>query len=477
MRKFLLFALVIFMVGSVMEMTATEFGGGTGTSEDPFIVNSAEHLNNVRNYLGSENIDKYFKQESDIDLGIAPWNESEGWIPIGSGTMHFYGNYDGNEHVIKNMMINRHSDQYQGLFGYNDGVIINLGVIDASVNDNEGRAGILAGINNTGYIKNCHSTGIIQTSSVEGKIGGLCGENNKTVENSFSSARVTSSGDNNGGLIGISSGNEANIINCFASGQVSGRDNTGGLAGAATSYCTIKKSYSCGSVSGQSYVGGLSGVLSHNCILENSYSSSAVTGQGNYIGGLAGFISDMSTGAYCYSTGNVSAQGTSVGGLIGYVDDIMNIAFCYWDKLTSGLNNSSAGIGLTTDQMLKQINFLSWDFNNIWSINENITYPYLKWQGQAGLHNYSPGYTYTLSAEEKEIFIYPNPFNSHFILSNSENVSKVVITSLAGRLLVEINNYGSEQMIINTDGLLTGVYLVSIYSKNNKEITRKVLRY
>lgn len=61
-----------------------EFAGGSGTSGDPWLISTPEHLNNVRNYLEEEHKDKHFEQINTISLDVYPWNEGNGWLPIGS---------------------------------------------------------------------------------------------------------------------------------------------------------------------------------------------------------------------------------------------------------------------------------------------------------------------------------------------------------------------------------------------------------
>ena len=86
------------------------FAGGNGTKSDPYIVNTAALLNEVRNYSGS-----YFIQTSNIDM-----SSISNWVPIGKDDAHpFYGHYDGNGYTISNLKIkNDGSEQYIGLFGY-----------------------------------------------------------------------------------------------------------------------------------------------------------------------------------------------------------------------------------------------------------------------------------------------------------------------------------------------------------------------
>ena len=49
------------------------FDGGNGTSQSPYLVATAEQLNQVRHHL-----DEHFKQTADIDLAV-----HHNWPPIG----------------------------------------------------------------------------------------------------------------------------------------------------------------------------------------------------------------------------------------------------------------------------------------------------------------------------------------------------------------------------------------------------------
>jgi len=70
-------------IGSVniSHANSGSFAGGTGTEIDPYLIETAEHLNNVRNFMGITDV--YFRQIADINLGVAPWNTGEGWVPLG----------------------------------------------------------------------------------------------------------------------------------------------------------------------------------------------------------------------------------------------------------------------------------------------------------------------------------------------------------------------------------------------------------
>jgi hypothetical protein len=61
---------------------ANGFSSGSGQESDPYIITTAEQLNEIRNY--SDDV-YYFKLGADIDLDVAPYNTGEGWVPIGDG--------------------------------------------------------------------------------------------------------------------------------------------------------------------------------------------------------------------------------------------------------------------------------------------------------------------------------------------------------------------------------------------------------
>ena len=206
---------------NVVQVTPNSgFAGGSGTNDDPYLVENAGQLYNVRFYPGAS-----FKQIADINLDLAPWNVDEGWEPIGNAQEHFSGSYDGDAFLIDNLMINRPQSDYVGLFGYaDDAEFTNTGIINALI---EGRdyAGVIAGKLINGSIKQCYAEGMILGNSFSGGVYGMI--ENATVSNQYASVGITGN-YNVGGLAGFSSGN---INSCYSSGLVSGSINAGGLIG------------------------------------------------------------------------------------------------------------------------------------------------------------------------------------------------------------------------------------------------------
>ena len=309
-----------------------KYGGGTGEPNDPYLIYTAEHLNE----MGAEpnNWDKHFKLMADIDLSgysydravIAPDVGGDGYT---FPATPFTGVFDGNGHAVLNLTITGKS--YLGLFGRlgSGAEVKGLGVVDVDITGSYYAIGGLVGDNLRGNITTCYSTGTVAGYTF---VGGLVGYNQY--------------GDI-----------AASYSTCTASATFSGNQNIGGLAGVNAGRITT--SYSTGAVSGQ-----------------------------RRVGGLVGRTTDLI--AMCYSTGTVSGD-QHVGGLVGVRDpDSGIVTDCFWDTQTSGLATSAGGIGKTTAEMQTDTTFLEagWDLvdettngtEDIWWILEGQDYPRLWWE-------------------------------------------------------------------------------------------------
>jgi hypothetical protein len=302
-----------------------QFGGGSGTEADPYQVATAEHLNNVRNYLSS-----HFIQTADIDLNIAPYNTGEGWQRIGvygavGEDIPFTGKYDGGGFAIANLYINRPSTDYQALFA----------IIRAAELTNIR----LTNINITAYTAN--GALVVQSES----------DNIASVISNCSVDGVMNCYNLGGGLV---SRNFYSIIsNCYSAVNVTGNNMIGGLL-ATNDFGTVSNSYATGSCTGNSWVAGLVG-NNWNSTITNSFSTGHVTGTGSYVGGL------MGSQTSCTTTNS------------------------YWDTQTSGQTSSAGGEGRTTDEMTYPYaanTYVGWNFETIWGADVNGSmnsgYPYLQ---------------------------------------------------------------------------------------------------
>ena len=146
---FLSTILMIFLsiVSCLNAQTATP-PEGDGSAQNPYQIATLENLYWLTQ--NSNQWNKQFIQTADINAHDSKnWDKGKGFSPIGSESNPFTGYYNGNDHTIENVTINRTNTDYIGVFGYVSGgalTIENLGVTDANVG---GRnfTGILIGAN------------------------------------------------------------------------------------------------------------------------------------------------------------------------------------------------------------------------------------------------------------------------------------------------------------------------------------------
>ncbi|WP_259445581.1 CehA/McbA family metallohydrolase [Paenibacillus lautus] len=289
---------------------------GDGSEGNPYQIKSASGL-----YKMHEFPDKHFILDRDID-GNGVFIEA-----IGANGTPFTGTFDGQGHTIKDVMI---SSGGAGLFAINEGIIRNVGIINADIDVRRSNVGILVD-QNDGIVEYAYSTGSIRGNST---VGGLVGYSNGIVRNSYSTARVSARGKQAGGLIGIT--NRGSITEqVYAMGAV---------------------------IAEESNAGGISGYGYNNTVIQNSMAlnPSIVTGTAsNRIVGrvLAG------------------EKATLVN---NYADENM---FVSSENVTVPDPNNEKGQGVGADAFTKPAFFmetLGWDFDSIWIWNEDAKRPLLQ---------------------------------------------------------------------------------------------------
>jgi len=377
------------------------FSGGAGTLASPYQIATLADLRFLSENTSYWAAGKYYIQTADIDATATnTWNSNGsggylGFSPIGTGSISFEGNYDGQGHTISNLYINRLTTDFVGLFGtiVNRSVgISNLGLINVNITGQYCVGGMI-GYGSMGTFSNLNTTGTVvssQTGNTNAWAGGLIGLTGlyTTTSSSYSGASVTVNGIGQtvmaAGLIGR---NDGTINNCYATGNVSGNGSyRGGLVG--DNHGNISKSFATGNVNGSitagEYFGGLVGI-SQLANISNCYSTGNVTGYSK-VGGLVGAF-NVSSGSYgitnSYATGAVTCINLYRGGLIG-LNSYGFVSNCFWDTQTTGeITTSGDGTGKTSAQLKTQSTFAGWDFvtTPVWKINSNNNgYPYLGWQ-------------------------------------------------------------------------------------------------
>jgi len=312
-----------------------KYEGGTGTASDPYLIYTAEQMNEIG--ANSGDWGKQFKLIADIDMNDIAGTDF-------NIIENFSGIFDGNDFTISNLSISSVLSENTGLFGTVNGQISNLGLIKPNIIAQGKNVGSLIGFLNHGIIINCYAKGVVVAGS-----------------------------NNIGGLIGLNSGR---VTLCWSSGNVSGDAYIGGLVG-LTDDGTVKQCCSRANVTGNINVGGLVGKTTDTLSeVTNCYATGTVEAD-RYVGGLVGQV-EQGRVYKCYSAGRVSGNG-NVGGLTGFIRVLGNVSRSFWDTETSGQQASAGGTGKTTEQMKKMDTFWSvgWDFFAIWTICEDINYPTL----------------------------------------------------------------------------------------------------
>jgi|GEM_PF-2125588 len=278
---------------------------------------------------------------------------NSGWIPINISD----GNFNGNNHIISGLWIDRENSILQGLFGQitNNRTVHDLGVVVAPKGvKGFYNVGGFVGTINAGTITNCYVTG-------EGEINGT---------------GTTGSERSIGGFVGSYAG-ATRITNCYATVDVNGGYAVGGFVGtdAGSAVAVVSRCYATGNVNGMTYVGGFIGskAATSNSTIENCYTTGAVIGSSV---SLAGFCAEIYNGAirYCYASGETNGSG-----FVRNVYGGATITNCYYDTWSTGSGATSTGVTpLTTAQM---VSGLPTGFNaTIWAIQPDESYPYLRYQ-------------------------------------------------------------------------------------------------
>lgn len=331
---------------NMLRASAVDFAGGDGSEDDPYLVESAEHLNGVRFALQS-----YFRQTENIDLDIPPFNEDEGWEPIGDTSFPFEGGYDGSFNSIENLFIDvdprDRTSSNLGLFGVTEGAVLRrMNVYNANI------------------------TGPVAT----------------------------------GTLIGTASGTVITETAVYA--KLSGASSAGGFTGRMNNGSEISKSVMAGSVENfTANIGGLVGSQSGENLISNSYSTAHVFSEGRFVGGLVGRRSDEAVIEYSYATGWIVAESglDDVGGIAGS-DSEAEMINSYWNLETSGQEEAVGddGEGKTTAQLVQRATFVDWDFDDVWSIDEGAVYPFLQWQHSPSFYNRPTPFNVNIDADMAE---------------------------------------------------------------------------
>lgn len=378
-KKSLLSVIALVLVFGLLFTVAFAQKDNTQTVPDGYKpIYTAEDLNNIRNDLDG----KYILM-NDIDL-----SSYEKWEPIGTELSAFKGEADGNNKTIKGLCVsdviestNRAS---AGLFAFVSGATIkNLNVIDADIEiqketDHFYSVGIISGNSKYSVFENCDVSGNI-VAEVNGtcSAGGITGEitTDSEINNCESYADIVIDGKSElyvGGIVGSAS---SPISLCHNAGSITVNN--------SRSQNKDFDSICIGGICGNMFLEEIGNCYNTGNIVVDCISDYSCTGG---IGGCTFSVSD------CYSVGNITYSNQSVtentGGIAGKVVYFFNglgmsgnkesfITNCYClDNISKALGNivseQNTNVSVLTEEaMKKQSSYIGFDFENVWTMEEN----------------------------------------------------------------------------------------------------------
>ena len=313
--------------------------GGSGSPDDPYLIESADQLLAISRDAGA-----HYRLTNDIDLQGRSF--ARPIIPI------FWGRLDADNHAVGNATFTGAEDA--GLFG----VLLAGATVDSltmvgvhvenAVHDAAGQMGVLAACN-YGKICDCSVSADCGFGSVGGNeyIGGLVAVNGTggEIERCFVSWAATGKYDRGGLALwgGIAGLNLGRVTECHVSAFVGG----------GISRCAALVGQNDGIVSdcyadGYSRMAGLV-YLNHNRIVHGYAAVIVPSGKGK--GGLV----------------NENAGGT-----------ITNSYFLA--EADGGGPDNGLGEVLSDEEMRSQASFIGWDFATTWTICEGAASPHLRWE-------------------------------------------------------------------------------------------------
>ncbi len=202
------------------------------------------------------------KLTADIDLAAYDWT------PLNK----FYGTFDGDGHMVKNLYIN--SGSYPlGIFGYvkTGAAVKNLGVsgdVTCTASSNAQAGGIAGYLESNAAIENCYSSVNVTSKKHGGSIAGYTASG-ATITNCYGSGNITTTSKNEcflGGICGsfYNNTNGATLTNCYSIGDVTGTSGAasylGGLSPDKTAAHYVNCFYLDGTVSKESSKYGVTGL-------------------------------------------------------------------------------------------------------------------------------------------------------------------------------------------------------------------------
>ncbi len=344
----------------------TQPSEGDGSSEHPFLINTAEELKWYASYVNGESGDNVVHTTAcaqlvnNIDLSTVCGKGKGNWTPIAkygiykyNGEHHFDGVFDGNGHTVSNLYINDENGSKLGLFGY-----IYPTMQKTSVKNLKMRNVQIVGKEYCAAVCGCGIAVTLENIEViSGSIAGFrdiygisgCGG---SARNCINRANVTVERTYAAGIISNIAGE---VSNCSNYGKITaGNGRAGGIAAGSNGFTQLincanyGEIHVTGTVNGTDYaVGGLLGypwnIEISNCA---NFGNIYLKEQSDIVGVIVGTAKLKKASGILANTGNVYVNNVAQAdvpvlqtGISWYKDNVDNTANCITptaEQLASG---------------------------------------------------------------------------------------------------------------------------------------------
>lgn len=355
-----------------------------GSLQNPFVLSSVDDFNLLIDNL---DLNYYFSLSNDIDF--SSYNQGEGFQTIGSPEQPFVGVLDGKGYSIKNLYINRPNDSNVSFINNisPDSVIKNLNFQDVNIIGLE-EVSVLS-ILNQGTIENVSITGYV-TLKVTFNCGmfgciSFGGASGSSLTNT--NIGVISNSSFDGNISGVSiSGFVYNNFGVIQDSSVSGNLNSS-LSVSGFVYNNGDNSFD-GNIyrslfSGNIYIlvsqegSNVSGFVNdfYSGIISDSYAVGEIINSASFgfIRGFVNFFNSPNPKLIINSYSSMVNSDIGFGGDNAQEGEIVN---SYYNSDVSGIFEN--GIPKTSSQLKDQATFIGWDFIDVWTINQGVSFPSLR---------------------------------------------------------------------------------------------------
>lgn len=354
--------------GSPKVIVVADFASGSGTEDDPYIIETPEQLVSFRDSVNKGNTyeGRFIALGNDIDLSTYNWVPIGASIRSGSGmtgtSTPFAGTFDGRGNAIEALSLKpatplSNPNYAIGLFGGLKGATVkNLNVTNADIEATGSElAGILCGL----MVDNAT---VLQVK-VSGKLsatcaaGGIAGRMTlaDTIEDCTNDASIITTGGtgNTGGIVGAAyyttPDGKMRIARCINNGSIQGTNDVGGIAGLCCGF--VESCTNTGTVVGTGYaVGGIAGEIKNYGGITASTNTAAVTTESTDAntygtGGIVGWVRYSGTPpAYAQSANVAITDNNNSGEVAGKNDAGGIVGMAYSAIEVTGNQNTAAAL-------------------------------------------------------------------------------------------------------------------------------------